>query len=582
MRYRRAVTVLACTTLLSMPLATSALAGPGRGAPGSIDGPWDRSTSPPRILREGTPQQAGLVAEHLAAVEPALRSGLEPQPTPVYPGAVALVVGDGVIAERSAVGHALRWNDPDTQLPEDEWVEVRDDTIFDLASLSKLFTAVAIMQLVEDGALALDDRVADHIPAFGANGKQDVTVGQLLTHTSGLAAWLPLYSAYPDRDSRIAAVHGAAPTAEPGSRYLYSDLGLIALGELVGAVSGQPLDRHVAERITGPLGMDDTGYNPDPSLRERIAATEYQPWAGRGLVHGEVHDENAWSLGGVAGHAGVFATADDLAVFAQMLLNGGRYGTVRILDHATVEEMMTERVAELGTTARRGLGPEMAARFYHDAMTSPHSAGHTGFTGTSLVIDPHTDTIAILLTNRVHPSRDWAPVNPVRRAIARATARAVPVRPLAQGEAWFSELSTGSDRTLTVPVEAPAGAVLEVDLWFDTAPGDHLVFESSSDGGETWQPLAGELTASGAHPRSTDGQVSGWGEHRWWSATFPLQDHAGERHLRARYVSEALASGRGVYLDGVRVVGPDGPVLDDRRPEHRQRFTSDGWTRTQD
>lgn len=578
MRHRRVITILCCLTLLSVPLGASADPTDDREDP-VTGGPWDRRSAPPRVLRDGTPQQAGLVAEHLAAVEPALRAGLEPQPTPVYPGAVALVVGDGVIAERSSVGHALRWSDPDTQLPEDEWLPVRDDTIFDLASLSKLFTAVAVMQLVEDGTLALDDRVADHIPAFGVNGKHEVTVEQLLTHTSGLAAWLPLYSAYPDRDSRIAAVHEAGLTAEPGSRYLYSDLGLIVLGELVDAVSGRPLDRHVAERITGPLGMDDTGYNPDPSLLERIAATEHQPWAGRGLVHGEVHDENAWSLGGVAGHAGVFATADDLAVFAQMLLNGGRYGTVRILEHATVQAMMTERVAGLGTTARRGLGPEMAARFYHDAMTSPHSAGHTGFAGTSLVIDPHTDTIAILLTNRVHPSRDWAPVNPVRRAVARATARAVPVRPLAQGEAWFSELSTGPDRLLSVPVDLPAGSVLEVDLWFDTAPGDRVVFESSSDGGSTWQPIDGELTAPGADLRRTDGEVSGWGERRWWSATFPLEGRTGEHDLRARYVAEALASGRGVYLDRVRVVGPDGPVLDDRRPEHRQRFTADGWSR---
>src|SRR5690606_38494867 len=229
-----------------------------------------------------------------------------------------------------------------------------------------------------------------------ANGKESVTVEQLLTHTGGLPAWINLYSAYDDVESRLAAVYAVQPSSPPGTQYVYSDLGLIVLGKIVEEVSGLTLEEYVATHLTGPLGMDDTMYNPPA----------------------EVHDQNAWSLGGVAGHAGVFSTADDVAVFAQMLLNGGSYAGAEVLAPETVATMMRDYTGHL-SSAHRGLGPELEAWFYHDVLTSAESAGHTGFTGTSLVIDPHTETIAVLLTNRVHPSRDWGSINPVRRAVAR-------------------------------------------------------------------------------------------------------------------------------------------------------------------
>lgn len=574
MRPRRLATIMCCLALLATPLSAAADTTPGRGVE---DGdPWDRSSAPPRVLRDGTPRHAGLVGEHLAGLESILREGLEPQLTPVYPGAIALVAGRGMVADRVAVGHALRWADPDTELPPDEWLPMREDTIFDVASISKLFTAVAVLQLAEEGLLGLEDAVADHLPAFGANGKQDVTVEQLLVHTSGLPAWAPLHSAYPDRESRIAAVMESELASAPGAEYVYSDLGLIVLGELVEALAGAPLDEVVAARITEPLGMDDTGYNPDPALRVRIAATEYQPEIGRGLVHGEVHDENAWSLGGVSGHAGIFSTADDLGVFAQMLLNGGRYRTARILSADTVAAMMRDYTGDLGA-ASRGLGPELAARFYHDAMTTPHSAGHTGFTGTSLVIDPHTDTFAILLTNRVHPSRDWEPVASARREVARATARSVPVRP-PSGEAWFSGIGDDLDHTLGVELDLPADATLELDLWFDVAPDDALAIEASDDGGETWQRLAGTLHRHDGAKAPTDGLVTGWGLREWWSASFPLHDLTGEVELRAHYTTDAGGTGRGVYLDRIKVRTPDTTVFDDRRPKDHAGLSADGWT----
>lgn len=544
----------------------------------AVEDPWDRTTSPPRVLRDGTPKRAGLDAAVLAEITPTLEAGLGAEPHPAFPGAVALVVKDGVVAERTAVGHAVRWADPDTELPADQQVAMTAGTIFDLASVSKLFTAVAILQLVERGEVALAEPVASYIPAFAANGKEAVTVEQLLTHTGGLPAWLPLYSAYPDIPSRLAAVHGVAPAYEPGTRFTYSDLGLIVLGELVEHVTGLSLDAYVAQHITGPLGMTDTMYNPPAELLPRIAATEHQPWAGRGLVHGEVHDENAWALGGVAGHAGVFSTADDLAVFAQMLLNGGRYGQALILQSATVHAMMQDHTGHL-SSVHRGLGPELEAFFYHDVLTSPSSAGHTGFTGTSLVIDPWTDTIAILMANRVHPNREWSSINPQRRAVARAAGLAAPVPKSTQGGSWYSGIGDRINHTLSVTVDvSQPGAALALDLWYQTESTDRFVVEASADGGQTWQRLPGTLSA-GTEVRPSDGTVAGFGDHRWWDARFPLGGLTGEVILRLSYVTDALYSGRGVHLDRIRLDSGHGPLFDDRRPADCDRLVADGWYR---
>ena len=177
-----------------------------------------------------------------------------------------------------------------------------------------------------------------------------------------------------------------APTSTPGTTYVYSDLNLITLGVLLERQTGSSLDRLVAQRITGPLGMKDTGYNPDPSLKPRIAATEFQSAPARGMVWGEVHDENAWSLGGVAGHAGVFSTAQDMAVLSQAMLNGGTYGGDRILSPSSVEAMTTNYNVAFPDDAH-GLGFELDQRWYMSGLSGPRTAGHTGYTGTSVVID---------------------------------------------------------------------------------------------------------------------------------------------------------------------------------------------------
>ncbi|TNC16540.1 serine hydrolase [Georgenia sp. 311] len=533
---------------------------------------WDRSEAPQRVLRDGTAEEVGLLQHRLDAVEPALLEGLTREPTPFYPGAVALIASEGVVVERTAVGHAVRWADTTTELPAEQQVPMRTDTIFDLASLSKLFTAVAVMQLVEAGEVDLQDTAASYVPAFAANGKDAITVEQLLTHTAGLPAWINLWSA-PDEAAALQRVWDVAPTSTPGTGYLYSDLGLITLGEIVERVSGQGLDEYVAAHITGPLGMSDTMYNPPAELLPRIAATEYQATPARGLVHGEVHDEGAWRLGGVAGHAGVFSTADDVATFAQMLLNGGSYDGARVLDAATVEAMMRDHTGQL-SSSHRGLGPELEAWFYHDVLTSAESAGHTGFTGTSLVIDPHTETIAILMTNRVHPSRDWGNINPVRRAVARAAGLAHPMTGFTRGAAWYSGIGDSLDSTLSVPVSLTGDSELVLDLWFHTEPTDLLHVEASTDDGATWQPLDGTLTAGGTTIPAA-GTVSGDGLGRWWEARFDLAGLSGDVELRLRYATDDVYSGRGVYVDRIQVPGS----FDDWDLTDRATITTDGWTR---
>ena len=336
-----------------------------------------------------------------------------------FPGyAAVLGLSGAILAERHG-GDALRHADATTLLPPEERVPVAQDTIFDLASVTKLFTTIAAVQLVEEGRLHLDAPGATVLPAFAAHGKAHVTTRHLLTHTSGLEAWLPLWSAHPDVQTRLDAVLAAAPATPPGTSRTYSDLNLITVGLLVEAIRGAPLDEVVAQRITGPLGMHDTGYRPTDTAR--VAATEHQSAPPRGMVRGEVHDENAWALGGVAGHAGLFSTTGDLAVLAQTLLDGGTHRGARILDPSSVELFVTDQGPQVPGEPQ-GLGFELDRPRWMGRLASPRTAGHTGFTGTSVVLDFRTRAFAILLTNRVHPVRTGGSIHPARRAWADALA----------------------------------------------------------------------------------------------------------------------------------------------------------------
>ncbi|GGX17356.1 serine hydrolase domain-containing protein [Streptomyces noursei] len=334
-------------------------------------------------------------------------------------GAVVLAGRGPVVAAEAAAGWAVRYRgyDPERDrgldLPRDLWEPMRVGTVFDLASLSKLFTAIAAVQQAERGRLALDAPVAAHLPAFAPG----ITVRDLLRHTSGLAPELPFHD-HRGRAGQLALLwaEAAAPSGGPYGAHRYSDLNLIALQLLLERLTGRPLDVLVRDGITGPLGLTSTCYGP--LAPQGVAATEDQrrPWAkaDRGPLRGEVHDENAWALGGVAGHAGVFSTAQDLAVLCRTLLNGGAYGTARILGPAAVAALLDPP----------GLGFAVDQPYFMGELAGRGAAGHTGFTGTSLVLDRATDTFLVLLANTVHPRRRSGGSAP-RAAAATHLARAV-------------------------------------------------------------------------------------------------------------------------------------------------------------
>lgn len=333
-------------------------------------------------------------------------------------GAVVLAGRGPVIAVAEAAGWAVRYAGYDdetgtaVELPPDARVPVTVDTPFDLASLTKLFTAVAAVQQIERGTLGMDARVGAYLPDFHAAAAHGITVRQLLTHTSGLRPELPLYDC-PDDATRLSLLRAEAPTAEPGT-YLYSDLNMLLLQFVLERITGRALAVLVQDGITRPLGMTATRFGTCPGA----AATEDQrrPWAkaDRGMLRGVVHDENAWALGGVAGHAGLFSTAPDLAVFCRTLLAGGSYGPARILGPDFVELLLTPP----------GLGFAVDQPWFMGELAGHGAAGHTGFTGTSLVLDPGTDTFLILLANTVHPRRRTPDSRP-RAALATQLARAV-------------------------------------------------------------------------------------------------------------------------------------------------------------
>ncbi|MQY32903.1 hypothetical protein SRB17_08630 [Streptomyces sp. RB17] len=351
---------------------------------------------------------------HLVGEVHALTAGDRPWAA----GAVVLAARGPVIAVAEATGWAVRYSayDPETdtgvELPPAARVPATVDTPFDLASLTKLFTSVAAVQQIERGTLGMDARVGDYLPDFHAAAAHGITVRQLLTHTSGLRPELPLYDC-PDDASRLALLRAEPPTGEPG-RHLYSDLNMLLLQSVLERITGRALDVLVQDGITRPLGMTATCFGPCPGA----AATEDQrrPWAkaDRGMLRGVVHDENAFALGGVAGHAGLFSTARDLAVFCRTLLAGGSYGPARILGPDFVELLLTPP----------GLGFAVDQPGFMGELAGNGAAGHTGFTGTSLVVDPRTDTFLVLLANTVHPRR--RPSNSAPRArLATHLARAV-------------------------------------------------------------------------------------------------------------------------------------------------------------
>jgi CubicO group peptidase (beta-lactamase class C family) len=308
-----------------------------------------------------------------------------------------------------------------------ERIPMARDTIFDLASLTKtLATTTAIMWLVHDGLIAIDDPVARHLPTFAERGKEEVTIRHLLTHSAGLKPWRGFHEVLLQRERKtgerqiglpagrewiVDRVLRSPPVHEPGEAAVYGDLDFITLGALVESVSGRPLDVFCAERIFEPLGMKDTRFFPTtvegvdrpplpPALLRRIAATENCPWRDR-IIWGEVHDPNAFAMGGVAGHAGLFGTADDLLRFGQVFLDCW-HDRSDLLPPALVRQFSERQSIPDNSDWALGWDTPTAGNSSSGKHFSEHSVGHLGFTGTSIWIDLEREAIVVMLTNRVH------------------------------------------------------------------------------------------------------------------------------------------------------------------------------------
>jgi uncharacterized protein YbbC (DUF1343 family)/CubicO group peptidase (beta-lactamase class C family) len=358
------------------------------------------------------------------------------------PGAVLLVGRGADILYQKAYGQRAL-------LPAPEPMTL--DTVFDMASVTKVAaTTTSVMILVQEGKLRLTDRVASYIPDFGRYGKGSITVRHLLTHVSGLRPDVDLGDPWLGYDKAIALAAEEIPTSAPGERFVYSDINFFLLGDIVARVSGMPFDQFARERVFLPLGMKDSMFNPPESMRPRIAPTQSctrYGWPCDGpdqiMLRGIVHDPTARRMNGVAGHAGLFSTAADMARYCQMILNGGSLGGVRVLSPLTVMKM-TSPGTPAGMGSVRGLGWDIDTSYSSNRgeLLPVGSFGHTGFTGTSVWIDPTTGVYIVLLANRVHPDGK-GDATPLRAKVATVVASALRLLPPAS--ALRERTWTGTD-----------------------------------------------------------------------------------------------------------------------------------------
>ena len=385
------------------------------------------------------PAKVSMAADRLAFIDKVVAEAIERQETP---GAVVLVARRGGVVWRRAYGSRALVPAPEAMTA---------DTVFDLASLTKVVaTATSVMILVERGRVRLGDPVSQYIPELKGEGREKVTIEQLLTHRAGYAPDFDLSERWSGYEEMLKHLYVEPLRSAPGARFVYSDINYITLGEVVRRASGRSLDEFAYENIFKPLGMRDTGFRPAPGVASiaprhddasyvaRIAPTEkvhgmksylggtgVQGDEGERVLRGEVHDPTANRMGGVAGHAGLFSTADDLAVFCQMIMNGGEYGGARILSPLGVAEMTRPRqVTDEG--GARGLGWDVNTSFSSNRgdLFPVGSFGHTGFTGTSVWIDPASETFVVFLSNRVHPDGK-GDVGPLRARVANIVASAI-------------------------------------------------------------------------------------------------------------------------------------------------------------
>jgi CubicO group peptidase (beta-lactamase class C family) len=368
------------------------------------------------------PAAVGMDAARLQEVDRIVNRGIQ---AGAYPGAALVIARRGGVVWNKGYGR-LNWN---TRSPRAD-----QHTIYDLASLTKpIVLATSTMILVDEGKLTLDTRVVDVLPEFSGPGKERVRVHHLLSHTAGIPAGRQLWRTANSADEAWQQVLRSPVQLPPGHTMTYSDLGAMIMGKVIEKVGGLPLDEFARTRIYEPLGMHDTFYRPADSLRARIAPTEVGPPRGYSL-RGEVHDESAWRLGGVAGHAGLFGSARDLAIFAQMMANRGTLNGVRLIADSTVRRFTREE------KSKRTLGWELAnLERGSGEFLSPNAYGHTGYTGTSIWIDPDRQLIIVFLTNRAHDPRarrSMTVIADVRHDLADAAALSIRDVPTLAQVAW--------------------------------------------------------------------------------------------------------------------------------------------------
>jgi len=374
------------------------------------------------------PESVSVSASQLAAMDSVITDEISKGR---LPGAVVFVGRKGSLVWQKAYG---------SRTVEPAREAMTTDTIFDVASLTKVVaTATSIMILVQRGKVRLNDPVSVYIPELKGGGREAVTIAQLLTHVSGYAPDFDLRERWTGYDEAIKRLIAEPLRNPPGTRFTYSDIGFIALGEVVARVSGMPLDVFAKKNIFEPLKMRDTGFRPDASLQARIAPTEKRRGQlsylgdtaanvgseGDVWLRGQVHDPTSYRMNGVAGHAGLFSTASDLAIYCQMIVNYGEYGGVRILSPASVNEMVRPRlVNRMGAT--RGLGWDIDTSFSRNRgdLFRLGSYGHTGFTGTSIWIDDVGETFVVFLSNRVHPDGK-GDVGPLRGRVSTIVAASI-------------------------------------------------------------------------------------------------------------------------------------------------------------
>ncbi len=379
---------------------------------------------PPEGLPQALPEAVGLLSSQLKYIDQAVDAAIRAKDVP---GAVVLIARHGRCAYLKAFGQRA-------VEPAREAMTV--DTIFDIASLTKVVaTTPSIMLLTEEGSLRLDDKVKRYLPRFIGGGKDAITVVQLLTHYSGLPPDFDLSKRWSGYDGAMEELWKVSTQVDPGKEFVYSDLNFITLGEIVRKVSGQSLDVFAREHVFAPLGMTETTFNPPKSWRSRIAPTEprshtLQYLKGQeaafsdAILRGEVHDPTAWRMGNVAGHSGVFSSARDLAIYAQTLLNRGIFQGVRLLSPQSIQAM-TSPQSPKSSLDIRGLGWDIDTNLSSPrGDLFPGGYGHTGFTGTSLWLQPDADLFVIILTNRVHPDGKGE-VNHLRGAIANIVAASI-------------------------------------------------------------------------------------------------------------------------------------------------------------